>query len=88
TYNNKIKVVNPARASSETLAGDGQPGDSNNPAQFDEPAGLSAAAGKLYVADTNNHLIRIIDLENRDRVSTLTIQGLVPPGKEMRKSEQ
>ena len=32
-------------------------------AQFDEPGGLSYADGILYVADTNNHVIRTIDLE-------------------------
>ena len=31
-------------------------------AQFDEPGGLSYADGILYVADTNNHVIRSIDL--------------------------
>jgi len=39
-------------------------------AAFDEPGGLSYAAGKLYVADTNNHSIRIIDLAT-DQVGTL-----------------
>jgi hypothetical protein len=29
---------------------------------FNEPAGITAAAGKLFVADTNNHLIRVIEL--------------------------
>ena len=37
-------------------------GDGNLP-QFDEPGGLSYADGILYVADTNNHVIRAIDLE-------------------------
>jgi hypothetical protein len=62
-----------------TLVGTVQPGDSDNPPQFDEPAGISAAAGKLYVADTNNHAIRVIDLVNGNRVSTLEIAGLTPP---------
>jgi DNA-binding beta-propeller fold protein YncE len=44
-------------------------------AEFFEPAGLSYAAGKLYVADTNNHLIRVIDLAT-NRVSTLQLSGL------------
>ena len=30
-------------------------------AKFDEPGGLSAANGKLYIADTNNHLVRVFD---------------------------
>ena len=32
-------------------------------AAFDEPGGLSYAGGILFVADTNNHAIRTIDLE-------------------------
>ena len=32
-------------------------------AEFDEPGGISYADGILYVADTNNHVIRAIDLE-------------------------
>jgi len=40
---------------------------------------LSAVAGKLYVADTNNHLIRTVDLAKGNEVATLEIQGLKPP---------
>ena len=47
-------------------------------AQFYEPGGLSIANGKLYVADTNNHAIRTVDLSSR-QVGTLTIDGLTPP---------
>ena len=44
-------------------------------AQFFEPGGLSVAGNTLYVADTNNHAIRTIDLATK-QVSTLTIAGL------------
>lgn len=81
TYNNKIKVIDPDEASSTTLAGDGKPGTSDSPARFDEPTGISYAAGKLYVADTNNHLIRTIDLKAKNGVATLEIKGLAPPAK-------
>ena len=47
-------------------------------AQFSEPAGLSVAGRTLYVADTNNHAIRTIDLDTK-QVGTLAIAGLVPP---------
>ncbi|MEK6235652.1 MAG: hypothetical protein N2C14_13165, partial [Planctomycetales bacterium] len=47
--------------------------------QFDEPAGLSIAGGKLYVADTNNHAVRVIELKDGYKTSTLEIKGLKPP---------
>jgi DNA-binding beta-propeller fold protein YncE len=78
TYNNKIKTIDPKRGTSVTLAGTLEPGNTDDPAKFDEPAGLSYAGGKLYVADTNNHAIRTIDLKT-NKVSTLEIQGLAPP---------
>jgi len=76
TYNNKIKVIDPAGGTTATLAGSGQAGlDDGAEATFDEPAGISAAGGKLYVADTNNHAIRVIDVAS-GVTSTLTIKGL------------
>ncbi len=79
TYNHKIKQIDPEKQTAKTIAGNGKRGRDDEPAQFDEPAGLSYAAGKLYVADTNNHLIRVIDLEQGNKVATLTIAGLEPP---------
>lgn len=86
TYNSKIKAIEVEQQSVTTLAGNGvdrSPGDFGEPDDalgvFDEPAGLSAADGKLYVADTNNHRIRVIDLRQANRVSTLSIAGLEPP---------
>ena len=78
TYNNKIRVAEPKTGVTTTLAGTGRPGRGDAPAQFDEPAGITAAGGKLFVADTNNHLIRVIDLKD-GRVTTLSITGLTPP---------
>jgi DNA-binding beta-propeller fold protein YncE len=83
TYNHKIKVVNAKTGETHTVAGTGEPGKNDGPptsAQFHEPAGLDHAKGQLYVADTNNHLIRVIDLAT-NKVSTLTISGLEAPGK-------
>ena len=51
TYNHKIKVVDPGTGATRTLAGTGKPGHDDHPASFYEPAGLAAAAGKLFVAD-------------------------------------
>jgi len=76
TYNNKIKRYDLATGRIETFLGDGKAGlrDGDRPT-FDEPGGLSIAGGKLYIADTNNHAIRVADLKTK-RVQTLTIRGL------------
>jgi len=76
TYNNKIKRVSPKEQTSATFAGTGAGGLADGErATFDEPAGVSVALGKLYVADTNNHAIRIVDLKTK-RTETLQIKGL------------
>jgi len=80
TYNNKIKVLDPATGVIETLAGIGGSRDTDSSAGFDEPAGLTAANNKLFVADTNNHRIRVIDMGSSVTVSTLNIGGLKGPG--------
>ena len=72
TYNNKIKEIDPATGTTRTIAGN------TAPPEFDEPAGLTAAVGKLFIADTNHHRIRIIELDHANRVSTLDIPGLTP----------
>jgi thiol-disulfide isomerase/thioredoxin len=66
TYNHRIKVLDPARGTVRTLAGTGKAGRADGPlarAAFDEPSGLSIDARTLYVADTNNHALRAIDLD-------------------------
>lgn len=78
TYNNKIKQVYPHPREARTFAGTGRAGLRDGPleqAEFDEPAGISAAGGKLYVADTNNHVIRVIDPVSR-QVSTLVLREI------------
>jgi thiol-disulfide isomerase/thioredoxin/sugar lactone lactonase YvrE len=79
TYNNKIKAIDLGTSTITTIAGDQQPGESDDPPRFNEPAGLSLADSKLYVADTNNHLIRVIDLPADFAVTTLDIRMLKPP---------
>ncbi len=86
TYNNKIKVIDLAGPTVSTLAGTGQPGADDAAPSFDEPEGLAYAAGKLYVADTNNHVIRTVEITS-GKVGTLTIAGLAPPAA-LEKSDQ
>jgi sugar lactone lactonase YvrE len=79
TYNHKIKLLDLATHAVRTVAGTGKPGqeDGDHPS-FYEPGGLSAANGKLYVADTDNHAIRVVD-PLTGKTSTLVIRGLQPP---------
>jgi thiol-disulfide isomerase/thioredoxin len=80
TYNHKIKKMVRTKTGWQvtTLLGTGKRGDKLDPPQFFEPEGLSVAAGKLYIADTNNHRICVADLKT-GKVSVLTIDGLKPP---------
>jgi thiol-disulfide isomerase/thioredoxin len=79
TYNHKIKQFDPVNRIVKTFLGTGKPGQTDGlGATFYEPAGLSIADGKLFIADTNNHAIRVADLKTM-RVSTLKIEGLTPP---------
>jgi DNA-binding beta-propeller fold protein YncE len=81
TYNHKIKMLDPASRTVSTIAGTGAPGHADGAAsraQFHEPGGVSIAGDTLFVADTNNHVIRTIDLRS-SIVATLTLEGLAPP---------
>ncbi len=78
TYNHKIKKVLPVTRGAFTLLGTGVSGHQAGPgnqAQFSEPSGLSIAGGKIYIADTNNHAIRVADLDGSE-VATLELTGL------------
>ena len=81
TYNHKIKMLDPATRLVTTFAGTGAAGHVDGAAslaRFFEPGGLSVAGNTLYVADTNNHAVRTIDLATK-QVGTLAVEGLAPP---------
>lgn len=80
TYNNRIKRVVPQTKEATTFLGTGEGWlrDGALPV-FNGPSGMSVAGGKLYVADTNNHVVRVADLETK-AVSTLELRGLEPAG--------
>lgn len=67
----QIKVVDPKTKQCSTLAGTGEAGDTLGPefikSCFNEPGGICVGDnGKLlYVADTNNHQIKMLDLESK-----------------------
>ena len=78
TYNHRIKVLDPGTRTMTSLAGTGDAGSADGAldrAQFDEPVGLALAGRTLYVADTNNHAVRAVDLDART-VTTLRLRGL------------
>ncbi len=79
TYNHKIKILDEKTQSVRTFLGTGKSGnaDGKNPT-FWEPGGISVANGKLYIADTNNNSIRVVDLQTKD-ATTLMIKGLLLP---------
>lgn len=77
SYNNKIKKIDPRTRAAETFLGDGSPGDQDGigrQAGFREPSGLSLRGSQLYVADTNNNLIRVVDLPT-GTVTTLALEA-------------
>ncbi|XP_012519332.1 PREDICTED: NHL repeat-containing protein 2 [Propithecus coquereli] len=71
SYNHKIKVVDPKTKNCTTLAGTGDTNDvissSFTESTFNEPGGLCIGENGrlLYVADTNNHQIKVMDLETK-----------------------
>lgn len=78
SYNHKIKRLDPTTGHVETLVGTGQPGlagGSFSQGELFEPEGVALHDSKLYIADTNNHLVRIADLE-AGMLHTLSLEGL------------
>jgi thiol-disulfide isomerase/thioredoxin len=84
TYNNKIKVSEPRNRTVRTFVGSHKAGDGDDPPHFYQPGGLSAAGGKLYVADTNNQKIKVVDINTR-AVKTLALADLTPPRRARRR---
>ncbi|HTA77641.1 MAG TPA: thioredoxin-like domain-containing protein [bacterium] len=78
TYNNKIKAFNPQTGVISTILGGPKAGHQDGAASqtlLNEPCGLAFAGEKLYIADTNNNLIRVFD-QKSGQLSTLNITGL------------
>lgn len=78
TYNSKIKRIDPRTRETTTLFGGPEPGHRDgawSEALLNEPSGVSSAGRKLYVADTNNHAVRVADLDTGE-MTTLEVRGL------------
>lgn len=81
SYNHRIKVVDNTSLA-KNFCGSGKPGfkdGSAKEAMFWEPAGLalSSDGSKLYVSDTNNFAIRVVDTQT-GKVTTMKINSDAP----------
>ena len=74
----RSRSASPGTDPSKSLVGSHKPGDSDDPPHFYEPGGLSATEDRLFVADTNNNKIRVVDLKTH-AVKTLALEGLSAP---------
>lgn len=77
SYNDKIKRLDPATREVETLFGGDARGAADGAwrtAEFWEPGGVSVAGRRLFIADTNNHSVRVADLDGGE-VTTVTIRS-------------
>ena len=77
--NHRIRAVDLASANKtvSTIAGDGTAGHADGAgavAQFNTPYGITVSGNMLYVADSNNHRIRAIDIASADK-TVRTIAG-------------
>lgn len=73
--------MDPVRNAITTLAGSGRAGFADGPgtaASFSEPGGLAVDGTSLYVADTNNNVVRVVALAT-GAVSTLALKNVPPP---------
>ncbi|MDE0437876.1 MAG: thioredoxin-like domain-containing protein [bacterium] len=75
TYNSKIKVVDLGSGAVSTRWGDTAGWRDGDLPLFYEPGGIDALGSTLFVADTNNHSIRLVDLDTGE-VSTLVPVGI------------
>ncbi|KAE9615930.1 putative transcription factor WD40-like family [Lupinus albus] len=89
SYNHKIKKFDPTSKSVSTIAGTGTAGFKDGTAvtaQLSEPSGIvEGNNGRLFIADTNNSLIRYLDLNNDEyALSTLELKDFQPPKPKLR----
>lgn len=75
TYNHKIKRIDPLSGEVHTIAGSERGWTDGIVARFYEPSALAAASHRLYIADTNNHAVRVLELDN-GAVTTLVLHDV------------
>lgn len=83
SYNHKMKVMDPRTLEVVSLVGTGVAGfkeGRGKEAQLSEPAGLAEGLnGQIYIADTNNSVIRILDTRADNLLSTLDLSSVPLP---------
>jgi thiol-disulfide isomerase/thioredoxin len=89
SYNHSIRTYDLNTHKLSTLVGDGKRGFENGigaKARFNEPNSVIKDGDRLFVGDTNNQAIRIVDLKSK-RVSTLEIKEVETHTKQKKISE-
>ncbi|XP_071170103.1 NHL repeat-containing protein 2-like [Mytilus edulis] len=72
SYNHKIKSVDLKTSICKTVIGPETDSDGVIKFQLNEPGGLCVSQDKVYIADTNNHHIRVLDLKTQS-ISSLPV---------------
>jgi thiol-disulfide isomerase/thioredoxin len=75
TYNSKIKRIDTTQNSITSWLGATAGWADGTAPLFNEPGGLSIDGDVLYVADTNNHAIRQVNI-NTSEVTTIVLKGV------------
>ncbi|MDA1231954.1 MAG: thioredoxin-like domain-containing protein, partial [Planctomycetota bacterium] len=81
SYNHALRQIELKTEKVSTAAGTGTAGISLDPLLLSEPGGLSVAGSSLYIADTNNHRIVVMDLKSKQsRIFEIAgLSGPTPP---------
>ena len=82
TYNNKIKVIDPATATTKTLVGSATPGETDDPPAFDQPGGHRRRRRKALRGRHQQPSDSRDRPASRQQGITLAIPGLERPTKE------
>ncbi len=78
SYNHALRQIELKTENVSTVAGNGTAGNALEPLQLSEPGGLSISGPSLYIADTNNHRILVMDV-NTKQSRLFEVAGLTPP---------
>ena len=75
SYNHSLRKYDPKTAMLTNFSGHGERGNTDGAladAMFNEPSGVMRVLNNLYISDTNNNQIRVVDLKS-GKVSTLKL---------------